>query len=579
MRASSGSASRWSPHERVASQDDSVRPNARRKKSARERREQAARATARTISRLVSATAQLSSHRGNAPSNALSALAARLSHSTVAAECANVETQTVETFGDPIPPRPLVRCWNFPGNCRYGDACRYAHMDPIDTPSTGATRGLLQPDTLLAELASIPAKYERTAPMPKVVAVKVELPSNALLPVLAQHVGEPVPAQPVAIVPKAETDDHAPCAASSQGHQDDGSSNEVPFRPTDDPPASTDITQPAQYAASAVHDEGDLTCADADDLPLSSLAVAAAEPTDAEQEPGVANLEPVTEQAASAVHNLELPMDSETYMEDGTRNPEQSGSTDLSRASASIGSAPKEHFAVQKHATDTPTDTVDEARTATDIHAKTRRRLRSKTSSIGLAYGGHTAAASSQVDQSVAGQRTEIALASTATSASSASAPTQLEIDELQVKVVLRNAHLQLVRTDGMKLQHLDDVSKSSRVIVTAAVTQCGMSLQFASEALKNDNDILMIAVTQNGMALQHANAIKRDNPALVRAAAKSNGYSLQFASKRRRTDPAYVKIALQQILDASHLNMYVPNDADIAAAYQWSQLLSHNTA
>ena len=98
----------------------------KRKKSAKERREQKTRADARFAGRLVEYVRALE-HRGNAPTEALRAMV----------QLTMRATQTSETWTE----QPM--CW-FGAACRYGQQCSFKHVE-LAAPSYENTTKLEVP--------------------------------------------------------------------------------------------------------------------------------------------------------------------------------------------------------------------------------------------------------------------------------------------------------------------------------------------------------------------------------------------------------------------------------------------------
>ena len=82
-----------------------------------------------------------------------------------------------------------------------------------------------------------------------------------------------------------------------------------------------------------------------------------------------------------------------------------------------------------------------------------------------------------------------------------------------------RNFMLNVVKQEGMALEHASDDLKGDKDLVREAVQQNWSALQHASADLKGDKDIVMEAVKQNGNALEHASADLQGDEELKRLA------------------------------------------------------------
>jgi hypothetical protein len=89
---------------------------------------------------------------------------------------------------------------------------------------------------------------------------------------------------------------------------------------------------------------------------------------------------------------------------------------------------------------------------------------------------------------------------------------------------------LMAVSQNGLALAYADKVLRDDRDVVLMAVSQNGLSLIYASKVLKADRDIVLIAVSENGLALEYADIVLKANYDIVFAAVQQNGMSLHYA-------------------------------------------------
>ena len=127
---------------------------------------------------------------------------------------------------------------------------------------------------------------------------------------------------------------------------------------------------------------------------------------------------------------------------------------------------------------------------------------------------------------------------------------------------------LRVARVDDGFLRHANEVMRSDRLVVTAAVKKRGMQLESAAPSLQDDFAVVLAAVQQDGHALRDASAALKNDGTIVLAAVQQNGYSLGYASDTLRNDR---KIVLAAVLQSGEALQYargaLKNDGEIVLA------------
>lgn len=99
-----------------------------------------------------------------------------------------------------------------------------------------------------------------------------------------------------------------------------------------------------------------------------------------------------------------------------------------------------------------------------------------------------------------------------------------------------RELVIDIVRKNGLALEHVSDLLRDDYEVVKIAVENNGMALQFASNRLQNLHSMVMSAVLENGWALQYASDTLRDNSEIVTCAMWTDNDVLEYASDEIKT-------------------------------------------
>ena len=123
---------------------------------------------------------------------------------------------------------------------------------------------------------------------------------------------------------------------------------------------------------------------------------------------------------------------------------------------------------------------------------------------------------------------------------------------------------LKLVKINGLVLQYADPLLQNDKEIVLAAVNNEITSLDYASDILKSNKEFMLDIININGQAIKYASEELSDDKSIVLKAVTKNGEMLRYASILKQYDPEIVLAAIAQngtALQFAHKKFQIDKD------------------